>query len=227
MTPGPLSTLRTAVAEAARRLAEEGLLIGTAGNVSVRDGDRIAVTATGVVLAECTSDDVTVVSLDGTVVEGGLAPTSELELHLGVYADTATDTATDTGAAAVVHTHAPWSTAVACVLEELPVLHYQQLLLGGAVRVAPYATFGTPELAAAVRAALAGRQAALMANHGSVAIGATLDQAVEHALLLEWLAQLHHRAAALGTPRPLTEEQQVAVITAALARSYGTPQESP
>jgi len=224
VTTGPLSTLRAAVAEAARRLAEEGLLIGTAGNVSARDGDRVAVTATGVVLAECAPDDVTVVSLDGTVVEGSLAPTSELELHLGVYADSPTDT--DTGAAAVVHTHAPWSTAVACVLEELPVLHYQQLLLGGAVRVAPYATFGTPELAASVRAALAGRQAALMANHGSVAIGATLDQAVEHALLLEWLAQLHHRASALGTPRPLTEEQQVAVVTAALERKYGTPQEN-
>lgn len=218
MTPGPPSTLRTAVAEAARRLADEGLLIGTAGNVSARDGDRVAVTATGVVLADCTPDDVTVVTLDGTVLEGTLAPTSELELHLGVYADS--------GTGAVVHTHAPWSTAVACVLDELPVLHYQQLLLGGAVRVAPYATFGTPELAASVRAALVDRQAALMANHGSVAVGATLDQAVEHALLLEWLAQLHHRASTLGTPRPLTEEQQVAVITAALARSYGTTQEN-
>jgi L-fuculose-phosphate aldolase len=220
VTPGPPSTLRTAVAEAARRLADEGLLIGTAGNVSARDGDRVAVTATGVVLADCTPDDVTVVTLDGTVVEGGLAPTSELELHLGVYADAGSSTG------AVVHTHAPWSTAVACVLDELPVLHYQQLLLGGAVRVAPYATFGTPELAASVRTALADRQAALMANHGSVAVGATLDQAVEHALLLEWLAQLHHRASTLGTPRPLTEEQQVAVITAALARSYGTTQEN-
>lgn len=218
-----MSTLRTAVAEAARRLADEGLLIGTAGNVSARDGERVAVTATGAVLADCTPDDVTVVALDGTVVEGGLAPTSELELHLGVYADSA---AAD-GVGAVVHTHAPWSTAVACVLDELPVLHYQQLLLGGAVRVAPYATFGTPELAAAVRAALAGRQAALMANHGSVAIGATLDRAVEHALLLEWLAQLHHRASTLGTLRPLTEEQQAAVITAALERRYGTTQENP
>ena len=210
--------LRTAVAAAARRLAEEGLLIGTAGNVSAREGDLVAVTATGVVLARCTPDDVTTVGLDGSVLEGRLAPTSELDLHLGVYADT--------GAGAVVHTHAPWSTAVACVLDELPVLHYQQLLLGGEVRVAPYATFGTPELAASVRAALDGRQAALMANHGSVAIGTALDQAVDNALLLEWLAQLHHRASALGTPRPLTGEQQAAVITAALERKYGTTQEN-
>jgi len=217
--PAPLRDARAEVAQAARRLAAEGLLIGTAGNVSAREGDLVAVTGTGVLLACCSAEDVTVVDTDGRVVEGSLLPTSELDLHLGVYADT--------GAAAVVHTHAPYSTALACVLDELPVLHYQQLLLGGAVRVAPYATFGTPELAARVRDALVDRQAALMANHGSVAIGASLAQAVDHALLLEWLAQLHHRASALGTPRQLTEDQQAAVIEAAVRRSYGTTQEAP
>lgn len=211
--------LRASVAEASRRLAAEGLLVGTAGNVSARSDGLVAVTATGVVLAGCTPEDVTVVTRSGEVVAGALAPTSELDLHLGVYADA--------GTVAVVHTHAPYSTAVACVLDELPVLHYQQLLLGGAIRVAPYATFGTPELAGHVRDALDGRQAALMANHGSVAVGGSLDQAVENALLLEWLAQLHHRASALGTPRPLTDEQQVAVIEAAIRRQYGTPQENP
>lgn len=213
--------LRAQVAAAARRLAEAGLLIGTAGNVSARAGDRVAVTATGVVLGDCGPDEVTVVSLSGEVLEGGLAPTSEIDLHLGLYA-----AGPDVGTAAVVHTHAPYSTAVACVLSELPVLHYQQLALGGAVRVAPYATFGTPELAAHVREALVDRQAALMANHGSVAVGASLDRAVEHALLLEWLATLHHRASALGTPRTLTDDEQLAVITAAIARSYGTTRPS-
>jgi L-fuculose-phosphate aldolase len=211
--------LREHVAAAARRLAHEGLLIGTAGNVSARAGDTVAVTASGVMLAGCRTDDVTVVSLTGEVVAGELRPTSELSLHLGVYADSP-DTA------AVVHTHAPWSTAVACVLDELPVLHYQQLLLGGAVRVAPYATFGTPELAAHVRAALVGRSAALMANHGSVAVGATLDAAVDNALLLEWLATLHHRAAALGSPRVLTQDEQDDVVRQVRSTSYGTPQEN-
>lgn len=209
--------LRTAVAIAARRLAEAGLLIGTAGNVSARAGDLVAVTATGVVLGECTPDDVTVLDLTGSVVDGTLAPTSEVELHLGVYADSA--------AAAVVHTHAPFATAIACVLDELPVLHYQQLTLGGSIQVAPYATFGTTELANGVRAALAGRSAALLANHGSVTVGGSLDQAVENALLLEWLCQLHHRASALGTPRALTEEQQLDVIRAALERGYGQKKE--
>ncbi len=206
---------RNDVARAARQLAEAGLLIGTAGNVSMRTSDLVAVTATGVVLSECTHAQVTLVTLDGEVVDGALAPTSELDLHLGVYADT--------DATAVVHTHAPFSTAVACVLDELPVIHYQQLLLGGAVRVAPYATFGTPELASAVRTALVDRQAALMASHGSVAIGASLDKAVEHALLLEWLAALHHRASALGTPHVLTDEEQTAVVLAAIERNYGAP----
>jgi L-fuculose-phosphate aldolase len=209
--------LRDDVAAAARRLAHEGLLVGTAGNVSARVGDLVGVTASGVVLAGCRAEDVTVVTPAGELVEGELRPTSELALHLGVYAET--------GTAAVVHTHAPWSTAVACVLEELPVVHYQQLLLGGAIRVAPYATFGSTELAASVREALDGRQAALMGNHGSVAIGASLDAAVENALLLEWLAALHHRASALGTPRELTAEEQEDVIRAAVSRGYGTVQQ--
>jgi L-fuculose-phosphate aldolase len=212
--------LREHVAAAARRLAHEGLLIGTSGNVSAREGDVVAVTASGVTLAGCRTEDVTVVSPAGDVVEGELRPTSELSLHLGVYADRP-------GTAAVVHTHAPFSTAVACVLDDLPVLHYQQMLLGGAVRVAPYATFGTPELASHVRAALADRQAALMANHGSVAVGASLDAAVDHALLLEWLAALHHRASALGTPRALTSEEQEDVVRAAIASNYGSTQETP
>jgi L-fuculose-phosphate aldolase len=207
--------LREGVATAARRLAHEGLLVGTAGNVSARDGQVVAVTASGVALGGCRAEDVTVVTLTGSVVEGELRPTSELALHLGLYADTS--------AAAVVHTHAPYSTAIACGLDELPVLHYQQLLLGGPIRVAPYATFGTPELAEAVRAALVDRQAALMGNHGSVAIGASLAAAVENALLLEWLAALHHRASALGTPRVLTEAEQQAVIEAAMSQGYGTP----
>ena len=211
--------VRREVAAAARRLAAAGLLVGTAGNVAARvPGDRglVAVTASGVVLAACSAEEVTLVGPAGEVVEGRLAPTSEVDLHLGVLADRP-------DAGAVVHTHAPWSTAVACVLDELPVLHYQQLLLGGAVPVAPHATFGTPELADSVREALIGRQAALMANHGSVAVGADLGAAVEHALLLEWLCALHHRASALGEPRVLDADQQAAVVEAAAARAYGSP----
>ncbi|MFG2792466.1 class II aldolase/adducin family protein [Streptomyces sp. NPDC048419] len=205
---------RAAVAEACRRLGAEGLLVGTAGNVSVRVGEQVAITATGAVLAQLTEDQVTVVDLDGTIVDGSLQPTSELDLHLGVYRRY--------GTCAVVHTHAPMATALSCVLDELPCVHYQLLAVGGSVRVAPYATFGTPELAESVLAALEGRGAALMANHGAVTHAPTLDKAVEHALLLEWACGVYQHAAAFGTPRALDEAQQLAVIEAAIARDYGT-----
>ncbi|WP_079177808.1 class II aldolase/adducin family protein [Streptomyces mangrovisoli] len=205
---------RVTVADACRRLGAAGLLIGTAGNVSVRVGRRVAITATGAVLATLSASQVTVVDLDGEVVAGTLRPTSELDLHLGVYRRY--------GTGAVVHTHAPMATALSCVLDELPCVHYQLLTLGGSVRVAPYATFGTPELAESVIGALEGRSAALMANHGALTHATTLDQAVEHALLLEWACGVYHHAAAHGTPRVLDEQQQLAVIEAALARNYGT-----
>ena len=197
--------MKTAIVEACHRLAAEGLLIGTAGNVSVRDGSQVWVTASGAVLGALTEDDVVAADDPGA--------TSEVALHLGVY------DAYDAGA--VVHTHAPVSTAASTVLDELPCIHYQQLLLGGSIRVAPYATFGTPELASSVHAALEGRSAALMANHGSVALGSSLEKAVENALLLEWLCTVYRDALAFGEPRTLTTQQQEDVILAAIARNYG------
>ncbi|WP_306357150.1 MULTISPECIES: class II aldolase/adducin family protein [unclassified Nocardia] len=211
----PAHDARTQVAAAARRLAEAGLLIGTAGNVSMRVDDLIAITATGTVLADITPDQITIVDPHGTVVSGAFAPTSELHLHLGIYRDF--------DAGAIVHTHAPKSTAVGLVLPELPVLHYQQLPLGGPTPVVPFHPFGTPELADAVRAALPGRFAALLANHGAVTHAPTLDQAVEYALLLEWACTLYVDAAMIGMPRALTVEEQTAVADVIRRTGYGTP----
>jgi L-fuculose-phosphate aldolase len=206
---------REQVAAACRRLAAEGLVVGTAGNVSVRSADRVAISATGAVLADATPDQVTVVDLDGEVVGGELQPTSELDLHLGVYRRY--------DAGAVVHTHSPTATALSCVLDgELPCVHYQMLLLGGPVRVAPYATFGTPELAESVLDALEGRTGALMANHGAITHGPDLEKAVELSLLLEWACTVYWRAAAIGTPHVLDEAQRQAVVETAVARRYGT-----
>jgi L-fuculose-phosphate aldolase len=202
------------VAAASRRLAAEGLLIGTAGNVSARDGDAVAITPTGAVLAELEPEQVTVVDLAGEVIAGELEPTSELGLHLGVYSGF--------DAGAVVHTHAPMATALACVIEELPCVHYGMLLLGGSVRVARYETFGTPELAASVLEALEGKTAALMANHGAIAHGPDLAGAVERSLLLEWACGVYWHAAAIGTPRELDQNQRQAVVEAAIARGYGS-----
>ncbi len=212
---------RIAVADTSRQLADHGLLVGTAGNVSLLfdgpTGQEVAITATGIHLATAQPEQVSVVGLDGVLLDGDLAPTSELELHLNALRERG---------GAVVHTHSPMATAVSLVVDELPVVHYQQLLLGGAIRVAPFEVFGSPELARAVDEALTGKQAAILANHGTVALGSDLAQAQENALLLEWVAELFWRARAIGTPKTLSEEQQMAVIQAAVASGYGTPRKA-
>jgi L-fuculose-phosphate aldolase len=210
---------RRDVADACRRLAREGLVIGTAGNVSAIAGDEaIAVSPTGAVLAELSPEQVSVVDLAGTLVEGELEPTSELGLHLGIYERY--------DAGAVVHTHAPMATALSCVLDELPCVHYGMLLLGGTVSVAPYETFGTPELAAAVLDALEGKSAALMANHGAITHAPDIPAAVDRALLLEWACTVYWRAAMIGEPKTLDEEQRQAVVAAALERGYGSTRQA-
>ena len=209
-----LGSERRQVAAAARRIAAEGLVKGPAGNVSARSEERVAITPTGAGLATLEPEQVSVVDLDGRLLDGELEPTSEIGLHLGVYRRY--------GAGAVVHTHAPIATALSCVLEELPCVHYQMLLLGGPVRVAPYATFGSEELAGAVLDALEGRTAALMANHGAIAYAPDADAAVELSLLLEWACDVYWRAAALGKPRTLGEDELGAVLSAVAERGYGS-----
>jgi L-fuculose-phosphate aldolase len=172
------------------------------------------VTPTGAVLAELRAEQVSVVDLRGRLVHGELEPTSELGLHLGVYGRF------ETGA--VVHTHSPVATALSCVLDELPAVHYGMLALGGSVRVAPYFTFGTPELASAVLDALEGKTAALMANHGALVHGADMDAALDLGLLLEWACSVYWRAAAIGTPRTLGDDELGAVLGAVLERGYGS-----
>ena len=209
---------RERVAQAARRLAADGLVTGTAGNVSERSGSLVAVTPTGAELEALTADEIAVVDLDGEHVGGDLAATSELGLHLGVYRRYE--------AGAVVHTHAPFATALACVLDELPVVHYQMLALGGPVRVAPYATFGTPELAEVTLAALDGRSAALMANHGAITYGPDLDAAIKQSALLEWGCSLYWHARAISEPRALDQADQLAFIEAVTERGYGVTRRS-
>ena len=218
MPGGMLEREREGVAVSANRLAADGLVTGTAGNVSALAGELVAVTPTGARLDEVTAQQVAVVGLDGAVVDGELAPSTELGLHLGIYRRG--------DAAAVVHTHSPFATALACVIDELPVVHYQMLGLGGPIRVAPYATFGTPELAALTLTALEDRSAALMANHGAIAVGPDLDTAMEQARLLEWACELYWRAAAVGTPRVLGESEQQAFLEAVSRRGYGTTRRS-
>src|SRR5436309_3497662 len=110
---------RERVAAGARRLAEEGLVLGSSGNVSLRAGDYALVTPTGAALATLQARDIAVVELDGRALPGSSAPTSEIDLHLGAMVRF--------GAGAVVHTHSPVATALSCVVDEVPVVHYGML----------------------------------------------------------------------------------------------------
>lgn len=185
----------------ARRTVADGLVVGTSGNVSVRVGDTVLVTPSGVPYDRLTPEGVVGVDLTGRQVLGTLTPTSELPMHLAVYG------ATD--ARAVVHTHAVHATAVSTLVRELPLIHYMAGDLGGPVRVAPYATYGTEELAENMLSALAGRTACLLQNHGTLAHGATLGQAFDRTAQLEWMCRVWLTASSLPgrSPTLLSEEQ--------------------
>jgi L-fuculose-phosphate aldolase len=183
------------IVAAYRALAVDGLITGTAGNVSARTERGMLITPSSTPPAAVEPTSLCEFDLaTGLISEG--TPSSEWLLHLGIYR------AGDAGA--VVHTHSLAATAVSLVADELPAVHYYINRLGGPVPVVPYATYGSQELADAVGAALRGRHAVIMANHGAVATGATLAVAVERARLLEWIAELYLRAASVAAPRTLT-----------------------
>jgi L-fuculose-phosphate aldolase len=206
-----LQRVREDVVRVCRELAAAGLVVGTSGNVSGRDGELVAVSPSGLDYAELTPALVGVHRLDGTPVEAPLAPTSELPLHLGVYAAT--------GAAAIVHTHSVAATALSALADELPAVHYQVAMFGGPLAVAPYATYGSDELAGHVVTALRDRTACLMANHGAVVTGADLAAALTGCRYLEWLCEVYLRARAAGQPR-LLPPAEIARVAAKFA-GYG------
>lgn len=204
---------RASLVDAAHRLARRRLVIGTGGNLSIRSGDRVLVTPSGADLEFLTPDQAVVTDLDGVVVsESPYTPTSELLLHLEIYRSTSAN--------AVAHAHPVASIAVANLVDELPAVHYTAALVGGGVRVAPHEVFGTRELTDAVAAALVERTAALMRNHGSVAYGESIETACERIELVEWLAEIYLRTAAVGDGAVLNQDQLIAVAVAAAQRGY-------
>jgi L-fuculose-phosphate aldolase len=209
-----LGEVRAEVAAVCGQLAAAGLVVGTAGNVSARAGDLVAVTPSGLDYAALSAGLVGVHRLDGEPVEAPLAPSSELPLHLAVYAAAgrAGSGAPAGPVGAIVHTHSPAATAVSALVTEVPAIHYQVAAFGGPVAVAPYATYGTDELAANVVTALSGRSACLMANHGAVTTGPDLATALSRARALEWVCDVYLRAAAAGRPRLLPPEEIDVVV---------------
>jgi L-fuculose-phosphate aldolase len=207
-----LADARGAIVATCRELSRSGLVVGTAGNVSVRSGDLVAVSPSGLRYADLSPELVGVHSANGAPVEAPLAPSSELPLHLAVYA-------ARPEVAAIVHTHSPAATALSTLTDEIPAVHYYVAMFGGPIRVAPYATYGTGELAANAVDALRDRTGCLLGNHGAVTVGPDLATAHDRSSYLEWLCDVYLRAAAAGSPRLLPAAELAAV--AAKMAGYG------
>ena len=212
--------LRGAVIATARAMNDAGINRGKSGNVSARWRDHgfdgFLVTPSGLPYAHTTPEDIAAVSLAGDA-RGPRPPSSEWRFHRDIYAQRE-------DAHAVVHVHAPFATSLACLHRGIPAFHYMVAVAGGNdIRCAPYATFGTQALSDNVMGALAGRSACLMANHGLIAIGQSLDAALALAIEVETLAEMYWRALQLGEPAVLPAEEMATVL--AKFATYGQPKD--
>ena len=190
--------IRAGVVQVARLLRERGLAIGTSGNVGARLADgRIAITPSTMDYDQMTSDDIVLVGPDVSPSEGRHQPSSELWIHLEVFAARA-------DVQAVVHTHSPFATAWATTRRDIPAVHYVMATLvtpgRDVIRCAPYATFGTEELARNATETLGADNAVLLANHGAVAVSASLAGALLRAERIEELAMIALRSEQAGGP---------------------------
>jgi L-fuculose-phosphate aldolase len=191
-----------AFVEAGRRLGQRNLIAGSAGNMTMRlpDGRGIVITTRGCDLSRLTPKDLVLVRLDGDVAEGDGAPSSELQMHRIVY-----EARPDLGA--VVHTHSIYATVIAAIGERIPAfIDELTFSLGGEIETSVYAKPGSEELGRNAVAALGDKSAALLANHGAIGVGTTLDEALEACDLVERAAQMYVFARAIGTPRLLPPE---------------------
>jgi L-fuculose-phosphate aldolase len=190
------ASVRGEIVRVARLLRARNLVIGTTGNVGARLAHgRIAITPATMDYDELTPDDVVIVEPDGSLSEGRHMPSSELPLHVAIFA-------ARPDVQAIVHTHSPFATTFSAARREIPAAHYVLALLVApdrdTLRVAPYATFGTEELARNAVAALGRDQAVLLANHGAIAVAGSLASALGRAERVEEVAMLAWRAEQIG-----------------------------
>ena len=218
MTTGGERALREAVIGTAIAMNAAGINRGKSGNVSVRwrDGafDGFLVTPTGIPYDRMTPEQIVAMTLTGEA-RGDVLPSSEWRFHRDIYAARA-------DAQAIVHAHAPFATTLACMHRGIPPFHYMIAVAGGKdIRCAPYATFGTQELSDHAVAALAGRRACLLANHGMIALGASVDAALALAVEVETLAEMYWRALQIGEPVLLPDAEMERVLEK--FATYGQP----
>jgi L-fuculose-phosphate aldolase len=207
--------LRRSIIATARAMNERGLNQGTSGNLSVRlEGDEggILITPSGMPYDAMGPEDIVHLRMDGTS-QGHRSPSSEWRIHLEILR-------ARPEVNAVLHAHSMFATSLSCARRDIPAFHYMVAVAGGAnIPCAPYATFGSAELAINVLGSLAGRKACLLANHGMVALGATLAGALALAVEVETLAAMYSRALQIGAPVLLDDAEMARVL--AQFRSYG------
>jgi L-fuculose-phosphate aldolase len=197
--------LRKQIIATALRMNERRINSGKSGNVSARTEAGFLITASGMAYDAMNPEDIVAMSLGGEAA-GARAPSSEWRFHRDIYVDRA-------DAGAIVHAHSPFATTLACLARGIPAFHYMVAVAGGSdIRCAPYATFGTQALSDNALAALRGRSACLLANHGMIAIGATLDGALALAIEVEALAEQYWRALQIGAPNLLSNEEMNVVL---------------
>ncbi|MEM1199814.1 MAG: class II aldolase/adducin family protein [Pseudomonadota bacterium] len=207
--------LRQQIIDTAQALAENGLSPGLSGNVSARVSDGLLITPSAMAYDVLLPEDIVFVRTDGTVPDGQRKPSTETPFHRAIFA-------AFPEAEAVLHCHSPKATALACLRKPIPAFHYLVALAGGDdIPVADYHTPATDELAAATVSALQGRRACLLANHGQVAFGASLEDAFALVREVENLAAMFLDASAAGEPQILSSAEMADVL--ALFKTYRQP----
>lgn len=210
--PAASQTMSAAVADAYRSLARDGLILHAAGNVSLRTREGFLITPSGVPAEDLDDQAIIRMTRDGKPLSSG-KPSSEWRFHRDIY-----KVRKDVNA--IVHTHSRAATALACQRRALPPFHYMIAIAGGAdIRCADYALFGTQDLSDTVLAALTDRKACLMANHGMIAVGQDLPEALRIAAEVENLCDLYQRSCVFGPPILLSESDMQAALVA--FKSYG------
>jgi len=202
-----LQNERSVIVRFGNRMLSAGLTTGTGGNLSIfnrREG-LIAISPSGIEYAELKPVDVPLVDGGGTRVEGERKPSSELDFHLALYRRRP-------DIRAVVHTHSVYATTMACLNWEIPAVHYLVAFSGLKVPLAPYATFGTPELADNVAGAIGDYNAVLLANHGLVTVGPNLASAFAVAEEIELVARIYYQARCIGRPVILPDDEMERVV---------------
>jgi L-fuculose-phosphate aldolase len=197
--------IRAEIVAAARAMDAAGLMPNKSGNVSCRTAGGFLITPSGVPYRDLAPEQIVEFDDQGTPASRKLRPSSEWRMHAALYA-------CREDVSAIVHTHSPSATALACAGLGIPAFHYMIALAGGEIRCAPYATFGTAELAAAAIAGLEGRRAVLLANHGVLAAGPTLAAAQSVALEVENLASQYLALRAAGLEPSLLDDEEMARV---------------